>query len=191
MLSYKILLTTCLSEKPADIREYEYRAVLSFLMGAVDKERVLIVDTGNKKSFLDDYGFEVHYSGISNSFFNKGCNETQLMLDIEKNINTDRVIKLTGRYLFKNRNFINTVENDLDMDVLCRLSGGKLWTGCFCANKNIFFEALRGLDLQDMENRRVCLEDALWDKLKVYKVRLLDEIGILSRISNNNYISYM
>jgi hypothetical protein len=192
MNSVKIIVTTYISDDLSGIREFEYRAVLSFLKNNLKDYEVVIVETKNLPgSFLEEYGFQVVYADIPNSYRNKGCNEALMLLKLEKEIKEDIVIKLTGRYLFRNNTFINIVHNSKDEDVICRLSGGKLWTGCYSAKREIFFKSIRYLDIEKMEKDFICIEDELWDTLKSYRVKLLDEIGILSRIANNSYISFM
>jgi hypothetical protein len=187
-----IVVTTYISEDPLGIREYEYRAVLSFLKNNVEANQVIVLEAKDiKGSFLEEYGFQVVYANIPNTYKNKGCNEIHMLRLLKNTIKDDVIIKLTGRYLFKNNKFFDTVHKSIDDEVVCRLSGGKLWMGCFSVKRDIFFSAIDSLNLEKMEKEYICAEDTLWDILCKCKVKILKEIGILARIGTNTYISQM
>lgn len=173
-------------------REEEYRRTLSQLQEMMDPEDVVIIEAlGNRGTFLEEYGFPVHYAGIPNEYKNKGCNEAAMLLTVKKKIERPRVVKLTGRYFPKDRSFFDLVDTQPSRDIVCRLSSGKLWTGCFGSSTDLFFESLSGLDLDAMEREWKCLEDEWWSFYADRTKLIIDNVKVSARIGENKYVSEM
>lgn len=194
MKKFKIIVSTFIGlDKQKDIREYEYRSVLNFLKLNCECDDVIVVETENySESFLNEYPFETIYSGFDNHYKNKGCNEISALLFLKDKFEALYTIKLTGRYLPISTNFFDTVSQcSLDYDGVIKLSSNKLWTGCFAYKTEQFFEILERLDLEFLENRYICIEDAIWDQIKSKKNLILENLDIMARIGENNFIDFM
>ena len=116
-----ILFTSALISEQFDQRKEEY--ITSFQqLRSFGLDPWIIEATNTDRSFFDELSIRVLYPQVNkDSISNKGFNEMHSLfaclpyLDFDDN---DIVIKITGRYLLKDRHFIDTIEQTLsDYDV--------------------------------------------------------------------------
>lgn len=130
------VITTCLqkdketSPTPSTFtsyqeREQDYRkGIPSVFRYAKPDERIYITEnTGNKSSFLDEYGAYVHYTNTQHTMFEANHGKKEFT-DIISCINSQQVdddvmvIKTTGRYVLNSNFFPELVRQNIDKDVV-------------------------------------------------------------------------
>jgi hypothetical protein len=96
-------------------RILEYKESITTSLSCVFHEikPIIIENNGERKTFLDEFGVDVHYTDNNKCFFkHKGINE---LMDIKSAISAfeikddDIIIKITGRYKVINDSFFRTV----------------------------------------------------------------------------------
>ncbi len=195
----RIVCTSALIE-PYESRRREYIDVLNLLEEYGYKPYVFEACHLTPPSFLEDYTPHVFYSSVNDSRLNnKGVNEARSMIEGFKHYHfadNDTIIKLTGRYLFDNRNFIHLVEThpEVDMFVKCdpghHIPFGKAFTGCYAMRFNLFKEMLQNLDLVKMEKEMIDIEVEVAHFAKKLadrgdRVMYVDQIGISANIGGS------
>lgn len=123
-----MIITTSLIKEQYELRKQQYIAGINSVLKNIENKDITIIiveNNGQRKTFLDDFSFNVLYTNSNLQNINKGNKELQ---DIQTAIKTynikddDLIIKFTGRYLLNDNNkFINLVyENQNDYDCFVR-----------------------------------------------------------------------
>lgn len=116
-----IIVTSSFYIETDEIRKSQYTNCINKLKQIIEKDtlewKVIIVENnGLRKTFFDDFGYEVHYTNNNSiQMNNKGYNELKDVIDTITKYNiqdTDFVIKITGRYILEDDSeFISTIKN--------------------------------------------------------------------------------
>jgi hypothetical protein len=114
-----LVITTSLIKEQYEIRKQQYIAgINSVLKNIENKDITLIIveNNGQRKTFLDDFTFNVLYTNSNLQNINKGNKELQDIQSVIKTYNIkneDLIIKFTGRYLLNDNNkFLDLVYNN-------------------------------------------------------------------------------
>ena len=163
----KILYTAALIDFLFDMRKGEYTHCLEILSDYGYEPYIVEACRPSGPSFFEEYTPHVFYSNVNDwTLRNKGVNEAKSILEALKYYNFDEqqmVVKLTGRYFFNNRNFLELVENHPTADALIRVDQdgvkeGRSFSGCFALRCHLFKELIEGLDYKKMEEEMIDLE---------------------------------
>lgn len=165
--SVKVIFTAALIDNQFEMRKHEYLFSLNQLIefGASP----FIVEACTQSSFFDALQFPIFYPNVNNpSLKNKGVNEARLLQEALKHFEFDDnelLVKLTGRYFFSTKHFLQFVSESSDADFIVRrgnaLNNTTIFTGCYVAKYKYFKQFLAGLDLEKMEKEMINIEDEL------------------------------
>lgn len=111
----------------------------------------------------------------------------------------DMILKVTGRYMFIDDSFLRFIASHIEYDAFIKDVGhqGRMedaFTGCFAMKYKYFIEFLRGLDLQNMEQKSIAIKWLLADYARLHqnmKTCAMNRLGIAYRCSNSHYIQYL
>lgn len=123
-----MIITTSLIKEQYELRKQQYiDGINSALKNIENKDITLIIveNNGKRKTFLDDFSFNVLYTNSNLQNIIKGNKELQDIQSVIKTYNIkddDLIIKFTGRYLLnENNKFLNLVyDNKNDYDCFVR-----------------------------------------------------------------------
>jgi hypothetical protein len=98
----------------------------------------------------------------------------------------DLLIKLTGRYSLESSRFLNAVETHPEIDLFVKFDQwGQAFTGCYAIRCKVLKELLRGIDLEELERQRICIETKVAEfirKMPPEKVLILDQLDVRANI---------
>ncbi len=201
----KIILSAALLENEFEVRKGHYITCIDILK-KYGYQNPCIVDSvrSSGPTFLDDYSSNVLYSCVNDArLLNKGVNEAKSLIAAFNHFNfhdDDMIIKMTGRYYFASRNFLNEVENNPDADAVVRVEkNGNILTGCFALRGKYFKEFLQSINLEKMEKDLVCIETLMGNYLirarseHNIQVVYLDKLHIAANVwgwGKNHFFQY-
>ncbi len=179
----RIILSAALLDSEFDVRKGHYIKSINALR-EYGYENPYIVDSVKPKgpTFLDDYSTHVLYSHVNDArLLNKGVNEASSLIAAFKHFDfndDDMIIKMTGRYYFASRNFLDAVEQNPNVDAFVRVEkNGNILTGCFGLRCKYFKEMLDSINLERMEKDLVCIETLVGNYL--IRARMEHDLSIL------------
>jgi len=193
----RIVLSTAIIDDNTGVenRMKEYQECFDIITGFGYK--FFIVETVLSASeFLEKNSSNVIYTNINNkNFKNRGSNYVNAFkkfLNHSDFDNNDIIIHITGRYPLVNDSFFKECYN-LDSDKI----------GCFKKDlHNQFYlflygmrfkplkELLNSIDIDNMEKNMVNLEKIFSDGIPHNLVKIIDNLGIIGRQSNDNADTY-
>ena len=147
-------------------------------------------------SFFEEYTDRVCYTNSNDyQLKNKGVNEGRAIIEGFKHCRfngDDMIVKLTGRYWFNCRDFLQTVENHPEVDAFVKVTRGdpsSVITGCFAMRYKLFKEMVENFDYPKMEREMVDIERAVSAYVKQLQVRghkimLMDKLGFTANIGS-------
>lgn len=158
-----ILCTGALIPQKFEERKNEYFTVLNILHQ--QPLPVFFVESclPQGPTYLDDYCNNVFYAHSNNAQLrNKGVNEGRsMLLALQHFCFTDEtiIIKVTGRYPFKDFSFINLILNNPSYDAFIKYDEhGQVYTGCFAMRCKHMKEMLSKLNFIKMEKNMINIE---------------------------------
>ncbi len=164
----KIVFTSALIDFNYAIRQEEYISSMIILNNYGYQPYVIETCKTSPPSFFENYTHHVFYSNVNDySLINKGVNEARAMIEGFKHYqfdDEDMIIKLTGRYFFHSRQFLDVVETHPEIDASVKFCAaypvvnGRVFTGCFAMRCKYFKEMLQQLDFVKMEEELIDLE---------------------------------
>jgi glycosyltransferase GT-like protein len=163
----RVVCAAALIEYSYKLRKEEYITSLKIIKDFGYHPYVIEACQPSPPTFFEDYTPYVFYSNVNNpKLINKGVNEAKSLMEGFKHYNffeNDMIIKLTGRYRFNSRAFLQLVENHPEVDAFVKIDPsvvpyGKAFAGCFALRHHLFQDLLRNLDLVKMEEQLIDLE---------------------------------
>ena len=198
-----IICTAALLDRQYEMRKQEY-------IKGIEKIKqfgftpYIVESCKNGPTFLDSLSAKVWYAKTNDANLkNKGVNEARAMLDFFDHTNfsdDDMIVKITGRYLFLDENFLNYLAGHPTCDAVVKFGFAPdrydkaIYTACFAMKYKHCIKFLRQLNLQKMETQMIDIEHELAeyvDRHKDMTVCDLDTLGIASRVAFNNYTDYL
>lgn len=182
-----ILCTASLIQTKFNERKHEYVTALQLLQQQSIPFYIVENHLPSGPSFLDDYCSNVLYVASNNkNMRNKGVNEAISMIKALEQLNFNdqmMIIKVTGRYCFKNFNFIKLVTNNPSYDVFVKYDEhGQVYTGCYAIRAHQMKKMLHAMNAERMESEMISIEAAVADFIKnniaVEKIYVVPELGI-------------
>ncbi len=186
-----IICTAALIDNQAKTRQQEYKNALTSLV-QFGFHPYVFESIKRKSSFLDNLSHHIFYTQTNNTALrNKGVNEAMSMIEGLKMSHfspNDMMIKITGRYCFKDDSFIRLVETHPEIDIFIkRDSHSTAFTGCYAIRYKHLLNFLNNLDLAKMERYMICIEREFDDYVKQVqkkgiRVFVTDNLGITANI---------
>lgn len=189
-----ILFTSALTHDFFDQRKIEYEESFKLISDLKYGEFLQIVECvyqDEKKTFLDELSSNVFYSKKGYNFKNKGVNEILNIKNYLQNSSigeNEKIIKLTGRYIFLDDFFLNTCSTE-DYDIILKMDEHEqVFFGCFCAKRKVFSDFILSTDWNMVENNFICIEKIFADFIKnsEYSILKLPKINIKCNINNHD-----
>ena len=169
----KVLFTAAIIEDPNGSRQACYiRNLQKLKQYGCD---VYVVESCQKgPTYLDKYCDHVCYTQSNNPAETKSNNEINSMLIGMRYFNfdsDDMIIKVTGRYVLEDNQFILFVQANLDADVIARIwCGFDAYAGCFAIKLNQFINLVDHYHhVYNTESRIYCFEHALGNYISLNK----------------------
>lgn len=140
-------------------------------------------------SFLSDYTTNIVYLGCNNTTLaNKGVNEAQAMLGALEQFDFEDdtiIVKVTGRYPFKNFDFLRMIEDNPVYDAFVKYDPhGQVYTGCYAMRCNFMRQMLKQFDFDCMEGEMISIEAAvaqyIKEQLPKSKLCVVKDLGIIA-----------
>ena len=194
----KILYTSAQIPYLYEERRSEYIRTLEGLRDFGFADQVYIAEsTGGPRTFFENYSDRVFYANVQPlSFTNKGVKEGMAMLsafDFFQFDDEDMIVKLTGRYYFKNDDFFKLLKANPQVDVFASYleSPNRVQTGCFAMRAKYFKQMLQEIDFRHMDHHRVDIERILGAFIKKMisenrNVQNVDKFQIVANIDNTH-----
>ncbi len=160
----RLMLTAALIQDGYELRKKQYIDTMKRLVGFGYKDPYVVESVmKSQPTFLDQCSSNVFYAGTNDvRLKNKGVNEAHAMQAAFKHFkfnDDDMIIKITGRYYFSSRQFLDTVESRPDMDAFVKIEPcGNITTSCFALRCKFFKEMLDQIDYEKMERENTCIE---------------------------------
>lgn len=188
-----VIYTSALIPLQPELRMQEYLACLQQLRN-FGFDPYIIESTPISSSFYDAVTERVFYPKTDDpAIKNKGVRET---LSVRKCLpqipigDDDIVIKITGRYLMRDRYFIDTVlatQNLYDVwGVFGKhfVSEGHLFTGCYAMRGKYFKGIYNGMDLETVERDFVSIEKIFGEYIDENRLRVckLPSVHVKARV---------
>lgn len=161
-----ILSTAALINNKYEMRKQQYIYSVGNVLD-LGYEPYIVESCVKGPTFLDDYCAQVVYTETNNpTLFNIGINEAwaiQKFFEVKANElhEDDYIVKLTGRYYFKDDTFIRTLEDNY-CDVLAQYSPyvpySDVFVGLIALKHKYYKNMLQLFDYARMETDRVCIE---------------------------------
>ena len=198
----KILVTAALIPFKEKEREQEYRTAMASLVQLADYysseadpcEVLVIESTGNQiPSLFEEFvpAENIVYTKTNNpNFRNKGVNE---FISVREGLKTffgrgkikekEFLVKITGRYVFTSRRFLNIV-SDSDVwpvayDLICSLNpDGQMFTGLLGIRAQNLLDICEVINYDFIETHMINVERIFADLSAAEKVYYLPELGI-------------
>lgn len=187
-----ILCTSALIPLHYNERKQEYIESLTILQKQPLPFYITESCLNSGPSFLNDYCDSIFYTGTNNpNLRNKGVNEAIAMKAALDYFNFDdetMIIKLTGRYKFRDFSFLNTlIKNYNNYDAFVKYDHyGQVITGCFAMRCKFMKNMLENLDLKHMEMSMINLElmiaQYLERNIPQDRISSLSSLGVTARI---------
>ena len=188
----KVLVTAYSGEFDRNRRESEYDIAINNLKSFVKENDIIVVEcAGVRRPWHKILPDNVLVGKNHSKYKNKGCNEISGILDNIDSIDSDWIVKMTGRYNPTSGKLFDSVKNPLlGIDGMGVVSGGKIWAGAFAMKTDLFFQMLRLAKLEEMESQWISIEEILSKHLKGRFLNL-GRIGFQARIGNNERIDLL
>lgn len=199
---FKIFYTSALIPHKFEERKEEYIKCLRLLKRMGLEERIYIVESGpfTPRSFFEDYCNKVFYANTNDpSFVNKGVNEVKASLaafDYYSFDDEDMIVKLTGRYLFNETNFLHLIGEHPEVDAFASYLPDRkrgVNSGCYAMRYKYYKRFLQGLNLQRMEEKLIDIEfeiEQFLQKIALEGVHVMhiEKMGITADVGNSGDI---
>ncbi len=188
--SVVILSTAALIPQKYEDRKIEYINVLEILQNQPLPVYMVESCLQEGPTYLDYYCKNVFYANCNDSQLkNKGVNEAKAMLAALQYFAFDDetiIIKVTGRYPFRDFSFINTILNNQLNDAFVKYDrNGQVYTGCFAMRCKHMKNMLARLDLVKMEKQMINIEAEvaryIKNKIPYNEVFRVSNLGITAR----------
>ncbi len=190
----RIIYTAALIPTHIEARKKEYIRSLKILKKFNIPIYIVEACKKNGPTFLENYCKNIFYAQSNNVFLkNKGVNEVSTLLEAINHFNfsdEDILIKLTGRYHFKSKLFINTIQDNSHYDAFVKLDPyGQVFTGCFAIKVKYLKKMLLQLDLVKLEKKMINIERAVADFLYENKIStlLVEKLDVMVRVYGTGY----
>lgn len=166
-----IIFTAALIDLKKEERQQEYiKALGTLALYGYPAPYIVEAIMPEPPTFLDTYSPHMLYSNVNNSSLrNKGVNEARSLLEAIKKWTFDdeqMVIKITGRYFFKNDLFLRLVEQSANDAIIKADPYGQIFIGCIALRYKYLKEFLQGLDLFSMEKNMINIEQEMANYIK-------------------------
>ena len=201
----RVVCTSALIDFCYEARKQEYISSLERLKEYGYQPYVFEACHPASPSFLEKHTPHVFYSNVNDiKLGNKGVNEAASLIEGFKQTqfgDNDMIVKLTGRYLFDSRDFLQLVEDHPEIDVFVRCDPlgfpEKVFTGCFAMRYKFFKQMLENLDLIKMEEELIDLEKEVAHFTRQLahlgkNVMYVEKVGIVANIGSSHppHLSY-
>ena len=201
----KIIMTSALLRLAPHImqmRQDEYVKSLQTLKDYGYRPYVVEACQKSPPSPFEDFTNFVFYSSVNNyRLKNKGVNESKSLIEAFKYFNFDDeaiIVKLTGRYCFTSRDFLDTVEKNPQMDAfICYhaefpIPRVRILTGCFALRGKLFKQFLANLDFVKMEKEMVDIEIELGNFIRKLSethdnILIMNKLGLSAHVGGTGY----
>ncbi len=204
----KILVTSALLKRPmrplqiTEMRNEQYTRTLLTLNEYGYQPYVVEACQTSPPSLFEEFTPLVCYSNVNdNRLRNKGVNEAKSLIEAFRHFNfsdEDFIVKLTGRYCFINRDFLNMVEQHPELDAcVCYqpnfpIPNVRTLTGCFGLRGKFFKQFLANLDLVKMEKMMLDIEIELGNFIRGMSktdahIIILDQLGLSVNVGGTTY----
>lgn len=172
----KILFTAAIIEDPNGSRQACYIRNLQYLK-RYGCDVYVVESCQQGPTYLDQYCDHVCYTKSNNKNETKSNNEVNSMLIGMKYFNfdiDDMIIKVTGRYVLEDDQFISLVKNNLEADIIARIWNEKdAYTGYFAIKMKHLINMLNHYyDVYNTKNKYYAVEHALGDYITLNKNHL-------------------
>lgn len=189
----QVIYTSAVLPKQYDLRKTEYLDSFNKLK-SFGLNPWIVESTNITESFFDEISNQVLYPQKNDfSLLNKGVNEAR---SIRESIpfmpfdDEDIVIKLTGRYLLRDRSFIDRILNtSSEFDAFASygkhfVSPEHIFTGCFAMRWKYFKKMLNEMDFDAMEKQLIPIERVVADFIEENHIKTahIRNLHVLARI---------
>jgi hypothetical protein len=187
----KILYTSALIKHQFQKRRLEYLQSLHKLK-EFGFEPWIIEATNIRSSFFDQITNQIFYPNVNNpNLKNLGVKEAQSIKACLNKLpfsDEDIIVKITGRYIFQDDFFFNTIKNNPDYDAYVKWMGSQVFTGVIAIRWAIFKEILNSINFEYMEKNSINFEKIIADYILKNKIRSypISVIHVSARIFGNN-----
>jgi hypothetical protein len=147
------------------MRDNEYLQCISWLNKNVQREKVIFLECFATSSFIEEF-YPVYYSNTHNpDYQNIGANLGLALRNFLESYDTDEslICQITGRYLFQDRYFLDTVEQNPGYDFYGKDVGGQYFTGCFAMKKHYFIDWVNKTDWDELNYKMINFEKSIFD----------------------------
>jgi hypothetical protein len=199
-----VICTSALISQNYAMRKQEYIKSLKIIIGYGYLPYIFESCHSRSPSFFEKYTDRVCYTNSNDyQLKNKGVNEGRAIIEGFRQCrfnDDDMIVKLTGRYWFNSRDFLETVENHSEVDAFFKYTGGgsnnvgdpnSVITGCYAMRYKLFKEMIESFDYSTMEREMIDIERAVSAYInqmpeRGYKIMRMGKLGITANIGSNN-----
>jgi hypothetical protein len=203
--SIKFLVTAALLDESLEVkqmRQEQYKQSLITLKDYGYRPYIVEACLNGPPSLFEEFSPFVCYSNVNDlRLRNKGVNEARSMIEAFRHFefsDEDILIKLTGRYCFTSRRFLNMIEEHPEIDAcVCYnvdypIRHARIATGCFALRAKYFKQFLAGLDFAAMEKWMTDIELELGNYIrKLSKIGahivIVDQLGLSANVGGTSY----
>ena len=182
-----VLVTSALTPVRYEERRAEYERSLSILRSFGYEPLIVECVLPAGPSFLESYG-EVFYANVNDSSLrNKGVNEGKAIvkaLEYFRPADADMVVKLTGRYHFSDRSFLNIVAGT-EADCVVKYDfQGQVFSGCYAMIARHMRRMYSSFEYRRMEREMINIETmmAKYVSSRRLAVLVVPRLGVVARI---------
>ncbi len=191
-----VIHTAALISDWYEMRKEEYIASLKMTTEYGYQPYVFEACHPGSPSFFEEYTDKICYTNVNDyRLRNKGVNEGRSLIEgfhFFQFKDDDMIIKLTGRYWFNCRDFLQLVEDHPEIDAFVRFTPNHpcaehMITGCFAMRYKLFKEMLESFDYSKMEEELIDFERMVGSFVlqlpaRQYRVMYVNKLGITSNI---------
>lgn len=182
------------------MREQEYKYAFSKLREYGYEPYIFESCQSAPPSFLEEFSSNVIYTNVNDdSLKNKGVNEARSLIEGFKHCQFDgetMIIKMTGRYWFNSRYFLDFVENHPSTDAFVKFHeeygmDHDVIAGCYAIKYKYFKELLEKLDLAEMEAELIPIEWKIGEQIRAMqnkgrRVMIMQKLDITANQGSPN-----
>jgi len=196
----KVLLTAALIDQAAEMRKNEYiHSINIFRNLGINPYIVESIKVG--PTFLNNFVSRIIYPQVNIPAHNKGVNELRSLIAALNQFDfkdDDMIVKLTGRYYFKDDTFLKTILAHPNIDGFVKLDNNphtpkskSIHTGCFALRCKYLKQILPTIDQVTMETNMINFEELVGNAIyQLYQegkinVMYLDTLGIVANVFGN------
>jgi hypothetical protein len=191
----KILYTAAILNHRQEERQAEYEKNIKIL-NSFWYEPYIVEACSGGPTFFNEIAHHICYTQSNLQVRNKGVNEVRSIrkgLEQFKFDDNDMVIKITGRYFFKNEFLLRMIEDNPEVDgfILMESVTHFACSGCFALRYKYFKRLLKNINIEQMERywidfERIVIDYArLIEKNESAHIKYLDELGVQALVDNS------